>query len=344
MPSKMPAKKIVFSGIQPSGIIHIGNYFGAIKRWVELQDSHECFYCIVDLHAITVFQEPEELSRQIEDTALYFLASGLDPEKVTLFVQSDVPAHAELGWIMQCIATFGELSRMTQFKEKSEGRESVSGGLFTYPTLQAADILLYDTDLVPVGEDQKQHVELCRDIAERFNSRYGPTFKIPEHLIPEAGARIKSLEDPEKKMSKSDPSPMSYVALSDTKDEVVKKIRRAVTDSGREIVYRPDEKPALANLLTIYSLCTGRSFEEIEADYRGQGYADFKRDLADVLISVLDPIQRRYEEYRRSGAIRGILTEGALKANQVASAVLKRAKERMGLSTLVDPTKRVLKP
>ncbi|QUL98748.1 MAG: tryptophan--tRNA ligase [Candidatus Fermentithermobacillus carboniphilus] len=334
--------KRVFSGVQPSGVIHLGNYFGALKRFVDFQDEHECFYCIVDYHAITVYQDPKELSRQIEDTALYFLAAGLDPQKVTLFVQSDVPCHAELGWMLQCIATFGELSRMTQFKEKSEGKETVSGGLFTYPALMAADILLYDTDYVPVGEDQKQHVELCRDLAERFNSRYGPTFKVPEPLIPEYGARIKSLQDPTKKMSKSDPNPLSYISLADSKDEVARKIRRAVTDSGREVVYRPDEKPALANLLSIYSLCVNKPISEIEEMYRGRGYADFKKDLADVIIQTLEPVQKRYSEYKQSGVLKDILSNGAKRANEVSSAVLKRAKEAMGLSTLIDPVKRTI--
>jgi len=334
--------KRVFSGVQPSGILHLGNYFGAIKRFVEFQDTYECFYCIVDLHAITVYQNPKELLRQIEDTALYFLACGLDPKRVTLFVQSDVPCHSELGWIFQCLATFGELSRMTQFKEKSRGKETVSGGLFTYPTLMAADILLYDTDYVPVGEDQKQHVEFCRDLAERFNSRYGKTFKLPEPIIPEHGARIRSLQNPAKKMSKSDSNPMGYISLSDSKDEVAKKIRKAVTDSGREIIYDPDEKPALANLMTIYSLCTGKSFQEIEEIYQGKGYAEFKKDLADVVIEMIAPVQRKYQECKESGVLKEILIEGARRANQVASPMLRLVKERIGLSTLLDPTERVI--
>ncbi|MBP8613415.1 MAG: tryptophan--tRNA ligase [Firmicutes bacterium] len=334
--------KRVFSGVQPSGILHLGNYFGAIKRFADFQEGYDCYYCIVDLHAITVYQDPKGLPSQIQDTALYYLAAGLDPEKSTLFVQSDVSCHAELSWILECTATFGELSRMTQFKDKSEGRESVSAGLFTYPVLMAADILLYDTDIVPVGEDQKQHVELCRDLAERFNSRYGETFKMPEPIIPKFGSRIKSLQDPDKKMSKSDPDPLSYVSLDDSKDEVVRKVRRAVTDSGREIVYLPDEKPAIANLMTIYSLCTGKSISEIESDFAGRGYADFKSELAEVIIKELEPVQQRYKEYRDSGELSAVLREGAQKANEVASTVLRRAKERTGLSILVDPTKRKL--
>lgn len=334
--------KRVFSGVQPSGILHLGNYFGAIKRFADFQEGYDCYYCIVDLHAITLYQDPKALLEQIQDTALYYLAAGLDPNKSTLFVQSDVPCHAELSWILECTATFGELSRMTQFKDKSEGKESVSAGLFTYPVLMAADILLYDTDVVPVGEDQKQHVELCRDLAERFNNRYGETFKMPEPQIPKFGSRIKSLQDPEKKMSKSDPDPMSYVSLDDSKDEISKKIRRAVTDSGREIVYLPEEKPAIANLMTIYSLCTGKSIREIESHFAGKGYARFKEELSDAIVAELEPVQERYKEYRDSGELPRILREGALRANEVASTVLRRAKERMGLSLLVDPTKRKL--
>jgi tryptophanyl-tRNA synthetase len=327
--------KRVFSGVQPSGIITIGNYLGAIKHWTNLQDVYDCFYCVVDLHAITVPQDPIALKKQIDDTAIYLLAAGLDPNKVTLFVQSDVPEHTQLSWICECSATFGELSRMTQFKDKSEGKDTVSGGLFTYPALMAADILLYDTDLVPVGEDQKQHVELCRDVAQRFNSRFGETFKIPEPLIPPSGARIKSLQDPLKKMSKSDPNPNSYIALSDEPDVIQKKIRRAVTDSGREIVYLPDEKPALANLITIYSVSSGKSTREIESMYQGKGYADFKKDLADVVIESLRPIREKYNEIKSSGALDDVLKKGARDAHKVAESVLMRAKEHMGLSTRV---------
>ncbi len=334
--------KKAFSGVQPSGNLHLGNYFGAIKRFTQLQDNYDCFYCIVDLHAITVYQDPIQLGRQIKQTALYYLAAGLDPEKATLFIQSDVSCHAELAWLLQCVSTFGELSRMTQFKDKSEGKESVSAGLFTYPVLMAADILLYDADVVPVGEDQKQHVELCRDVAERFNSRYGHTFKVPEPLIPEFGARIKSLQDPHKKMSKSDPNPLGYISLSDSKDQIVKKVRRAVTDSGRDIVYTPEDKPAVANLMTIFSLCTGKSFSEIEKHFEGRGYADFKKELAEVIIHELAPIQKRYKQYDDSGELCNILKQGAGRANQVSSGVLKRAKQKMGLSLLIDPFGRKL--
>lgn len=333
-------KKRVFSGVQPTGALTLGNYLGALKRFAEIQDEYDCFYSVVDLHALTVLPEPGALRSQIEDVAGFMLASGLDPKKVTLFVQSDVPCHVELGWIMECTATFGELSRMTQFKEKSEGKETVSGGLFTYPALMASDILLYQSDYVPVGDDQKQHVELCRDLAIRFNSRYGATFKVPEPLIAATGARIKSLQDPEKKMSKSDPNPLSYVALKDSPDEVVKKIRRAVTDSGREIVYDPDAKPALANLLTIYSHCAGQSIPEVEAAYQGKGYADFKNGLAEVVVETLRPVQDRFAALKGSGELGSILAAGARKANAVAAPTLRLAKERLGLSTLIDPVKR----
>ena len=342
-PSKNPVgRKRVFSGVQPTGALTLGNYLGALKRFAQIQDEYECYYGVVDLHALTVLPEPGALKAQIEDVAGYMVACGLEPEKVTLFVQSDVPCHVELGWIMECTATFGELSRMTQFKEKSEGKETVSGGLFTYPALMAADILLYQTDYVPVGEDQKQHVEICRDLAIRFNGKYGQTFKVPEPLIGTTGARVKSLQDPEKKMSKSDPNPAAYVALADAPDEVVRKIRRAVTDSGREIVYSPEEKPALANLLTIYSHCAGLSIPEVEAMFEGKGYADFKSGLAEAVVETLRPIQAKFAALKRSGELQDILTAGALHANEIAAPTMKLVKERLGLSTLVDPVKRRL--
>jgi tryptophanyl-tRNA synthetase len=330
-------KKRVFSGVQPSGILTIGNYLGAIKRFVEIQDEFQAFYSVVDYHAITVHQSPESLRSQIAHTAAFMLAAGLDPRKMTFFVQSDVPAHTQLGWIMECTATFGELSRMTQFKEKSQGKESVSGGLFTYPALMAADILLYDADAVPVGDDQKQHVELCRDLAERFNARFGKVFKVPEPFIAETGARIMSLQDPYKKMSKSDPNPAGYISLSDSKDEIVRKIRRAVTDSGREVAYDPEEKPALTNLITIFSHCSGRPIEEIVAAYEGKGYAEFKKDLAEVVVETLSPIQMRHDAIMADGSYVEVLRDGARRAHEESSRVLKRVKEAIGLSLLVDP-------
>ncbi|MCL6637650.1 MAG: tryptophan--tRNA ligase, partial [Alicyclobacillus sp.] len=277
----------VLSGIQPSGIMTLGNYLGAMKNFVKLQHEAECFFCIVDLHAVTVPQEPAELRQNTLNLAALYLACGIDPDKATLFVQSQVPAHAELGWLLQCVAYYGELGRMTQFKDKSSQREVVTAGLFTYPALMAADILLYQADLVPVGEDQKQHLELTRDLADRFNRRYGPTFTVPEPYIPEVGGRIMSLEDPAKKMSKSDANPNAYIAMLDDADTIRRKVLRAVTDSGREIRYDPQEKPAISNLLTIFALCSGQSLAEVEAAYAGKGYGEFKKDLAEVVVAAL---------------------------------------------------------
>jgi tryptophanyl-tRNA synthetase len=335
-------RKRAFSGVQPTGALTLGNYLGAIKHFVEFQDQYDCYYCVVDLHALTILPEPGTLSGQIEDVAALLLSAGLKTDAVTLFVQSDVPCHVELGWIMECTASFGELSRMVQFKEKSEGKETVSGALFTYPALMASDILLYQADYVPVGEDQRQHVELCRDLAIRFNSKYGPTFKVPEPVIASSGARVRSLQDPSKKMSKSDPNPQSYISLSDSQDEIVKKIRRAVTDSGREVVYIEEEKPALANLLTIYSQCTGVAIPDIEARYRGRGYAEFKNGLAEAVVETIMPIQKRFSDVKGSGSLPGILAAGARKANAVAAPTLLLAKEKLGLSVLIDPTRRVI--
>ncbi len=327
-------KKTVFSGVQPTGILTLGNYLGAIRHFVDIQDQYDCFYCVVDLHALTVPQDPKTFRSNILSTAAYMIACGLDPGKITFFVQSDVCSHAELGWIIECTVSFGELSRMTQFKEKSEEKEFVSGGLFTYPALMAADILLYQSDYVPVGEDQKQHVELCRDAAIRFNSRYGQTFKVPEPLIAQSGARIRSLQDPMKKMSKSDQNPYSFISLSDTPDMIAKKIRRAVTDSGKDVVYEPQGKPALANLLTIYAHCSGQSLEEIQANYQGLGYAQFKNDLASLVIDTVSPIQKKYEHIFKSKTLEGILLDGANKADKVASHTLAVAKDRLGLLNL----------
>ncbi|MFO7173375.1 MAG: tryptophan--tRNA ligase [Bacillota bacterium] len=323
--------KRVLSGIQPSGVLTIGNYIGAMRQFVALQHEADCFFCIVDLHALTVPQDPEALHRQTLDLAALYLAVGLDPKKVTLFVQSHVPAHAELGWLLQCVAYFGEMSRMTQFKEKSAGKESVTVGLFTYPALMAADILLYQADLVPVGEDQKQHVELTRDLAQRFNHRFGETFRVPEPLIPKVGARIMSLDDPTKKMSKSNPNPNSYISLLDPPEVIQRKIRRAVTDSEAEVRYDPERKLAVSNLMEIYSQLAGISLEEVAERYRGKGYGVFKQDLAEVVVSALAPIQERYRELRESPELLRILDEGAEKAAAVAEATLRTVKERMGL-------------
>ncbi|GMK39853.1 tryptophan--tRNA ligase [Paenibacillus sp. CCS19] len=322
--------KRVLSGIQPSGQLTLGNYIGAMQNFVKLQETEECYFMVVDLHAITVPQEPAALREQTEAVAALFIAAGIDPAKSSVFVQSHVRAHAELGWMFTTLAYMGELERMTQFKDKSAGKESVGAGLFVYPTLMAADILIYNADLVPVGDDQKQHLELSRDLAHRFNTKYGDYFKVPEPYIPKVGARIMSLDDASKKMSKSNPNPGSFIALLDPPDVVRKKISRATTDSGREVKYDPANKPEVSNLLSIYSHCAGQSIEQIEAKYDGQGYGAFKKDLAEAVVSVLEPLQAKYNEIRSSGAIHDILKQGAERASVVADKTLADAKELMG--------------
>lgn len=322
--------KRVLSGIQPSGKLTLGNYIGALRNFVKLQHTHECFFMLPDMHAVTVPQEPEALREQSEAVAALFIAAGIDPAKATVFMQSQVPAHAELGWLLTTLTYMGELERMTQFKDKSSGKESVGAGLFTYPSLMAADILLYNADLVPVGDDQKQHLELTRDLAQRFNSRYGETFTVPEPYIPEVGARIMSLDDASKKMSKSNPNPGSYIALLDEPDAIRKKISRAVTDSGREVRFDPQAKPEVSNLISIYSQCAGITVQEVEAMYDGQGYGPFKKDLAERVVSVLEPIQKTYREIRSSGELHRILREGAERASAAASPILRQVKQKMG--------------
>ncbi|KQL48304.1 tryptophanyl-tRNA synthetase [Brevibacillus choshinensis] len=327
--------KTIFSGIQPSGILTLGNYLGAMKHFVPLQDEFNCFYCIVDQHAITVPQAPAVLRENIRRLAALYLAVGLDPEKVTLFIQSEVPAHAKLGWIMLCTSYLGELERMTQFKDKSDGRgESIPGGLLAYPPLMAADILLYDTDFVPVGEDQKQHLELTRDLATRFNSRYSEVFKIPEIRLPEAGARIMSLQEGTKKMSKSDSNQGGFISMLDDPDTITKKIKRAQTDSDSAVRYDKAEKPAVSNLMTIYSLCSGKTLEEIESMYEGKGYGAFKGDLAEVVVETLRPIQERYTQLVQTSELDDILTKGAEKASETANKVLHRVEKVMGMARL----------
>ncbi|WP_241714784.1 tryptophan--tRNA ligase [Sulfoacidibacillus ferrooxidans] len=326
-------KTRVFSGIQPTGQITLGNYLGALKQFVNVQHTSDAFYCVVDLHAITVPQDPKQLRERILDLTSLYIAVGLDPTQSTLFVQSDVAEHSELGWILQCVAHMGELSRMTQYKEKSDGKDSVTVGLFTYPTLMAADILLYQSSFVPVGDDQKQHLELTRDIAERFNARFGKTFTLPEVLMLKQGARIMSLDDPSNKMSKSNPNPQSRIEMLDPPDLIRKKMSRAVTDSDREVRYDPKLKPAVSNLLTIYSLSANKSIEEIEHDYQGKGYGDFKKDLAEILVAMLDPIQKRYAEVRNSGEIEGILARGAERARIAAKPTLDLVKRQVGLGS-----------
>ncbi len=323
--------KRLFSGIQPSGNLHLGNYLGAIKQWVDMQNDHEAIFCIVDLHAITVAQDPVALRAKTLEIAKIYLASGIDPEKSTLFIQSHIPAHTELGWILNTIARMAELERMTQFKDKAQkGGASESGvGLFDYPVLMAADILLYDTHVVPVGDDQMQHIELARDLAERFNKRFGETFVVPEGRVTKEGARIMGLDDPSKKMSKSAPSEYNYIALTDDADTVRRKIKKAVTDSGSEIVYS-DEKPALKNLINIYTLLSGKTPQEIEALYVGRGYGDFKTDLAEVVVGFLAPFQERLLALSDDDVLT-ILRAGANKVRPLAEDKLRQVYDKMGL-------------
>src|SRR5699024_3363760 len=276
--------KTIFSGIQPRGTLTLGNYLGAMRQFVQLQENHHCYFCIVDQHAITVPQDPKTLKENIKSLAALYIASGIDPEKSTLFIQSEVPAHTELGWMLQSIAYMGELERMTQFKDKAEGRSAVSSALFTYPVLMAADILLYQSNLVPVGDDQTQHLELTRDVAERFNNRFGDTFAIPEIRIPDVGARIMSLQEPTKKMSKSDENTRGFISMLDTPKQMEKKIKSAVTDSDGVVTYDPENKSGVSNLLSIFASCTGESIEATEAHFKNKRYGDLKSEVAQAVI------------------------------------------------------------
>lgn len=323
-------QKRIFSGAKPTGTLHLGNYLGALRNWVELQREYESFFCIVNLHAITTPQNRAELARRTREVARFYLAVGIDPEISTIFIQSDVPEHAELAWILNCIARVGELDRMTQFKEKSRaGRESASVGLFDYPVLMAADVLLYQTDLVPVGDDQKQHVELTRDLAVRFNRDYGETFRVPEPFIPKTGARIMSLSDPAKKMAKSDDNPNGCIELMDDAATIERKFKRAVTDSGTEIRF-DETRPAITNLLTIYQILTGWQPEEVAASFAGQGYAALKAEIARATNEFLRPLQARVREIT-DDELERTLAIGAERARHVARATLDKVKERMGI-------------
>jgi tryptophanyl-tRNA synthetase len=329
----MQNRQRVFSGIQPSGTPHLGSYLGALKNWVAIQDDYENYYCIVDLHAITVPQDPKVLRHNVRETTAVYLAAGLDPEKSVIFRQSRVSAHTELAWLLNCIAKVGELSRMTQFKDKTQrgGAEAASVGLYDYPVLQAADILLYNAHLVPVGEDQRQHLELSRTLARRFNHLYGETFVVPEIMIPEVGARIMALDDPTQKMSKSLPTPGGYIALLDEPHTIRRKIRRAVTDSGTEIVASL-EKPAITNLLGIYAAITGETIPKLEERYKGSGYGDFKQDLAEVVVEALSPIRERTLDLLDAPReLDEILESGAEKARKVATSTLHDAWAKLGL-------------
>lgn len=329
----MEDKKVkrVFSGVQPTGNIHLGNYLGALKQFVELQDDHECIYCIVDMHAITVPQDPKELREHILDVAALYLAVGVDPKKSIVFVQSDVPGHAELSWVLTCNSYTGELSRMTQFKDKSKNKESAPTGLFSYPVLMAADILLYDTDIVPVGNDQKQHIELCRDIATRINNKYKKTFVVPEGRFLKEGARIMALDDPTKKMSKSAENIHSRISLLDEPSKIKKSIMKATTDSDGVVRFDAENKPGISNLLNIYSVLSGMTIPELETRYEGKGYGDFKKDLVEVVVEALAPIKKNYEEIRHSEELIKILKDGAVRADAIAQKTMKRVKDNFGL-------------
>ncbi len=322
----------IFSGIQPSGNIHIGNYLGAIKQWISLQEKGNCIFCIVDWHAITVPYEKEKLQRKIKEVTSIYLASGIDPEKSIIFVQSQVKEHSELAWLLNTITPFGELQRMTQFKDKSQKyKDVVSAGLFNYPVLMAGDILLYQTNVVPVGIDQKQHVELARTIAKKFNAKFGETFCIPEVSILKMGAKIMSLTQPEKKMSKSD-SENTRIGLFDTPEQIKKKIGSATTDSGKEIAFNPKEKPGISNLLTIYSLFADKEIKNLEKDFAGQTYQAFKQSLADLLIEKLEPFRNKKDELDKNPElVTEILENGAKRAQTIAKETMKKVRTAMGL-------------
>lgn len=318
----------ILSGIRPSGILHIGNYLGALKQWVELQNQYRLFAMIADLHAITTPIAPEELREDTLKTAAFFIACGINPKNI--FVQSHVPAHAELAWILNTITPVGELERMTQFKEKREDAGALAG-LLNYPVLQSADVLLYQADLVPVGEDQLQHLEFTRTLARKFNNRFGKIFKEPGALAPKEAARIMGLDDPTKKMSKSAPSPNNFISLIDSPEEIRRKIKIAVTDSGNEIKYNPETKPAISNLMAIHSALSGMPYEKIEAAYRGKNYAEFKRDLGEIIVQYLSPVQKKYYAARKNEAgLLKILRDGAVRAKKVAQKTLEEAKSKVG--------------
>lgn len=330
----MDDKKIIFSGVQPSGNLTLGNYLGAIKNWVSLQDDYNCIYAMMDLHTITVRQTPADVRRRTMEVLALYLAAGIDPEKSILFIQSQNPNHAELGWILNCYTYMGELQRMTQFKDKSARHaENINAGLFTYPVLMAADILLYQTDLVPVGKDQMQHIEICRDIAQRFNGIYGNVFKIPEGLLSKSGAKIMSLQEPTKKMSKSDENPKAYISMMDDMNVIAKKIKSAVTDSEGIIEYRPDDeaKAGINNLLSIMSAMTGRAIEDIAKDYAGKGYGVFKGDVADAVVEGIRPVREEYDRIIADKAyLMDICKKGAENARRISQRTLSKVYKKVG--------------
>lgn len=324
-------KKMLFSGMQATGNLTLGNYLGALKNWVSLNEEYECFYCVVDMHSITVRQDPAELRRRARALLTLYIAAGLDPEKNCIYYQSHVSGHAELGWILNCFTYMGELNRMTQFKDKSEKHsDNINGGLYTYPVLMAADILLFQADVVPVGSDQKQHLELTRDIATRFNSIYGDVFTIPEPYIGKSGARIMSLQDPAKKMSKSDENPNASIYLMDDPDSIIRKFKRAITDSGSEVVYS-DEKPGIKNLMDIYGVATGKSITDIEKEFDGKGYGEFKLAVGESVVDILKPLQTRVDELSKDKAyIDGVIKANAEKANYYATKTLRKVQKKVG--------------
>ncbi len=324
-------KKTIFSGVQPSGNLTIGNYLGAIRNWTTLQNDYNCIYCVVDMHAITVRQIPAELRKRTYETLAVYIAAGLDPEKNTLFVQSHVPAHAQLAWDLGCFTMFGELGRMTQFKDKSrKNADNINAGLFTYPVLMAADILLYQADLVPVGQDQRQHLELARDIAVRFNGAYSNTFIIPEGYIPKTGMKIMSLAEPTKKMSKSDANPNASVAILDSYDDIIKKFKRAVTDSDTEVRYA-DGKDGINNLMSIYSCFTGNTMEEIENEFAGKGYGEFKMAVGETVADSLKPIREKFDELMKDKSyLESVMRSGAERASKIAYKTISKVQKKLG--------------
>lgn len=326
-------KKILYSGMQATGNLTLGNYLGALKNWISLNEKYECFWGVMDLHSLTVRQEPADFRKKARNLMVLYIAAGLDPKKNCIYFQSHVSAHAELSWLLGCFTYMGELSRMTQFKEKSaKHADNINAGLFTYPVLMAADILLYQTDFVPVGKDQKQHLEITRDIAERFNSIYGDVFTIPEPYIGKAGAKIMSLQDPSKKMSKSDENINGSIYLMDDPDTIARKCKRAVTDSGSEVRYS-EQKPGISNLLEIYSGCLGKSMEEAEKDFAGKGYGDFKMGVAEAVISVLKPLQEEYNRLQKEkDYIDSLIKENDEKAAYFANKTLRKVKKKLGLT------------
>ena len=336
MSEQSERKRVILSGIQPTGTFTLGNYIGAVRNWAKLQDQFDCLYMVADLHALTVRQEPAALRRHTREAAAMLLAAGIDPAQSILFIQSHVPAHTQLNWILCCNAQFGELSRMTQFKDKSAKHpDNVNGGLFTYPALMAADILIYNADLVPVGQDQTQHLELARNVAQRFNNAYSPTFNLPEGYVTKEGAKIMSLADPTRKMSKSDTNANAFILLTDDRDTITRKFKRAVTDSDGVVRYDPAAKPGVSNLMVIYQVFTGKSFEEIEREFDGQGYGVFKEAVGAAVADGLAPIQGEYKRILADKAyVDGVLKEGAAAASRIADRMIQKVYRKVGLLQL----------